>query len=297
MTIICCFTRPAKRPAARSSQRPAMAGRYLRRRFCCYRRHGTRARHCQRLAEPSRPARPSPPARPPLPALKTASSHRCGYEDANDLDHPCPRALLKLAVGRCPAAAPDMCSQSTMSRMETCRRGRGSELTRRWWTSSGATLRAPKTMNADLDDTVDAWHGGQQLSFWNFPTDAVLLPIHVYHVESGKPVAASCARARRLAARRCAPVIKHLTSASARHLPNPSNWRAQAIRPAASHEMVRGQSSGFIFGWRERRRSTACDRGRRRSVRARAETGVETMRGLPASPIGQSGKAAQGVAR
>ena len=47
----------------------------------------------------------------------------------------------------------------------------------------------PRGRIFDIDDTVDEVHGSQQLSFWNAHYDCrCFLPIHVYHVESGKPV-------------------------------------------------------------------------------------------------------------
>ena len=44
--------------------------------------------------------------------------------------------------------------------------------------------------NLDIDDTCDPVHGQQQLSLFNaFYDTRCFLPVHVYHVESGKPVA------------------------------------------------------------------------------------------------------------
>jgi hypothetical protein len=42
----------------------------------------------------------------------------CGYEDGNDLNRLRYDPLQKLAVGRCPESGGDLCSQSTMSRLE-----------------------------------------------------------------------------------------------------------------------------------------------------------------------------------
>ena len=42
----------------------------------------------------------------------------------------------------------------------------------------------------DIDDTCDAVHGHQQLSLFNAHYDNhCFLPVHAYHVDSGKPVA------------------------------------------------------------------------------------------------------------
>ena len=64
----------------------------------------------------------------------------------------------------------------------------------------------PAAITLDIDDTCDPVHGRQQLSLFNAHYDTrCFLPVHVYHVESGKPVAVSCAPARRRRAPRSAP--------------------------------------------------------------------------------------------
>ena len=46
------------------------------------------------------------------------------------------------------------------------------------------------TVTLDIDDTCDPVHGDQQLSLFHVHCDTrCFLPVHVYHVESGKPVA------------------------------------------------------------------------------------------------------------
>lgn len=115
----------------------------------------------------------------------------CGYEDANDLDRLRHDPLLKLAVGRCPRSGSALCSQSTMSRLENMpSKIEAARLTAALVDQFCASFpRAPTAITLDIDDTVDVVHGGQQLSFWNAHYDCrCFLPIHVYHVESGKPV-------------------------------------------------------------------------------------------------------------
>jgi hypothetical protein len=105
----------------------------------------------------------------------------CGYEDANDLDRLRHDPLLKLAVGRCPRSGAPLCSQSTMSRLENMpSRIEAARLTAALVDQFCASFaRPPKTMTLDIDDTVDAVHGGQQLSFWNAHHDCrCFLPIH-----------------------------------------------------------------------------------------------------------------------
>ena len=48
----------------------------------------------------------------------------------------------------------------------------------------------PKAVILDIDDTFDAAHGQQQLTFWNgFHGERGYAPIHVYEAGSGRPVA------------------------------------------------------------------------------------------------------------
>ena len=50
--------------------------------------------------------------------------------------------------------------------------------------------RAPSSITLDIDDTLDAVHGHQQLSLFNAHYDErCFLPIHIYEARSGKPVA------------------------------------------------------------------------------------------------------------
>lgn len=48
----------------------------------------------------------------------------CGYEDADDPDHPRPDPGFKLAYGRLPDSGHDLCSQLTVSRWENAPRPR-----------------------------------------------------------------------------------------------------------------------------------------------------------------------------
>jgi hypothetical protein len=112
----------------------------------------------------------------------------CGYEDGNDLDRLRHDPLLKLAVGRCPESGADLCSQSTMSRLENMpSRREAVQMTAALIDQFCASFPTPPSeITLDIDDTLDIVHGGQQLSFWNAHHDErCFLPIHVYHVESG----------------------------------------------------------------------------------------------------------------
>jgi hypothetical protein len=48
----------------------------------------------------------------------------------------------------------------------------------------------PAAVTLDIDETVDAVHGGQQLSFWNGQYgERCFLPLHVYVTATGRQVA------------------------------------------------------------------------------------------------------------
>ena len=116
----------------------------------------------------------------------------CGYEDADACDALRADPLSKLAVGTAPESGRALCSQPTTSRLEnTPLRIEVARMTaalvetfcRSFPTPSGA-------ITLDIDDTCDPVHGHQQLSLFNAHYDTrFFLPVHFYHVESGKPVA------------------------------------------------------------------------------------------------------------
>ena len=96
-------------------------------------------------------------------------------------------------VGTYGESGGDLCSQSTMSRLENMSSRREAvRLTAALIDQFCASCPTPPDEIAlDIDDTPDIVHGGQQLSFWNAHHDErCFMPIHVCHVESGKPVVA-----------------------------------------------------------------------------------------------------------
>jgi hypothetical protein len=146
----------------------------------------------------------------------------CGYEDGNDLDRLRGDPLLKLAVGRCPESGADLCSQSTMSRLENMpSRRQAVRMTAALIDQFCASFPAPPAeITLDIDDTLDIVHGGQQLSFWNgHHEERCFMPIHVYHVESGKPVVVILRTGKTPAGREVRCVIKHITRRIRRHWP------------------------------------------------------------------------------
>jgi len=178
----------------------------------------------------------------------------CGYFDANDLSRLRYDPLLKLAVGRLPESGEPLCSQSTMSRLENMpTRTEAARLTLALIDQFCASFQTPPDeITLDIDDTVDEVHGHQQLSFWNAHYDCrCFLPIHIYHVESGKPVVAILREGKTPDGCEVRTIIKHMTKYIRRHWPKTrivyrgdSHYgRAEAMDWAESNEI------GYIFGF------------------------------------------------
>ena len=116
----------------------------------------------------------------------------CGYEDGNDLDHLRKDPAFKLACGRWPDSGHDLCSQSTISRLENAPRLRDVirltyALIDQWMASY---RQEPEAVTLDIDDSVDVVHGCQQLSLFNaYYDERCFLPIHIYDTERSRPVA------------------------------------------------------------------------------------------------------------
>ena len=170
----------------------------------------------------------------------------CGYEDADDCDALRGDPLFKLAVGRAPESGRDLCSQPTMSRLENA--PSRSEVARMTAALVDIFCRSfpspPAAITLDIDDTCDAVHGQQQLSLFNaFYDTRCFLPVHVYHVESGKPVAVLLRPGKTPSGRRGphppqASGAAHPPALAAHpaHLPG-----GQPLRPDRGHGMVRGE--------------------------------------------------------
>ena len=115
-----------------------------------------------------------------------------GYEDADDLDALRHDPAFKMALGKTPEAKIGLASQPTMSRWENAPDLRAAirmtyELIDIYCDSYAAP---PAAITLDIDDTFDAAHGAQQLTFWNgFHGERGYAPIHVYEAETGRPVA------------------------------------------------------------------------------------------------------------
>jgi hypothetical protein len=147
----------------------------------------------------------------------------CGYEDADDCDALRFDPLFKLAVGRAPESGRDLCSQPTMSRCENM----PSRIEAARMTAALVDIfcrsfpRPPAAITLDIDDTCDPVHGHQQLSLFHAHYDTrCFLPIHVYHVESGKPVVVFLRAGKTPSGRELRSVLKHLVRRIRRHWPD-----------------------------------------------------------------------------
>jgi hypothetical protein len=116
----------------------------------------------------------------------------CGYEDADDLDALRHDPAFMMALGKTPNETVGLASQPTMSRWENAADVRtlillGREMVDIYCASHP---RPPTAITLDIDDTFDAAHGQQQLTFWNgFHRERGYAPIHVYETETARPVA------------------------------------------------------------------------------------------------------------
>ncbi len=115
-----------------------------------------------------------------------------GYADADDCDSLRDDPVFKMAVGRAPETGDPLCSQPTMSRLENV--PSRIEIARMMAAMvdlfCASFARPPASITLDIDDTVDAVHGNQQLSLFHAHYDTrCFLPIHIYEAGSGKPVA------------------------------------------------------------------------------------------------------------
>ena len=78
----------------------------------------------------------------------------------------------------------------------------------------------PAAITLDIDDTCNAVHGHQQLSLFNANYDTrCFLPVHVYHVESGRPVAVLLRPGKTPSGVEVRTLLKHLTRRIRRHWP------------------------------------------------------------------------------
>ena len=92
-----------------------------------------------------------------------------GYEDGNDCNTLRHDPIFKIALGRLPERGADLCSQSTVSRLENLpSRTDLYRMARALVDQYCASFpQVPDRIVLDLDDTFDATHGAQQLQLFN----------------------------------------------------------------------------------------------------------------------------------
>jgi len=178
----------------------------------------------------------------------------CGYEDGIDHDRLRDDPALKMAVGRAPETGAPLASQSTISRFENApTRTDAARLAAALVDQLTARVSPSHRDIFDIDDTFDAAHGGQQLTFWNAHHDERgFAPMHVYHAASGLPVAAILRPARTPAGTEVRTVIKHLT----KHIRGAKAWKnAEIVWRGDSHygrieamDWCDDNGAGYIFG-------------------------------------------------
>ena len=208
----------------------------------------------------------------------------CGYEDADDCDALRTDPLFKLASGRAPESGRDLCSQPTMSRLENApSRIEVARMTAALVDVFCRSFHAPPaTITLDIDDTCDPVHGHQQLSLFHAHYDTrCFLPVHVYHVESGKPVAVLLRPGKTPSGAEVRTLLKHLVRRIRRHWP-----RTRIVFRGDSHygrpqAMAWCEENGvdYIFGLARNRalHALAYEVADDLKVR-RAEAGADRMR-------------------
>src|SRR5207344_1394725 len=144
-----------------------------------------------------------------------------GYEDGIDANALRADPVFKMALERLPGAR-DLCSQSTVSRMENLPDPR--MLLRMGRAMVGlycaAFAQVPKRITLDIDDTFDAVHGGQQLRLFNAHYDDYGFQPIVVLDEDGRFVTAVLRPAKRPSGREIRAFLRRLVRAIRSNWPN-----------------------------------------------------------------------------
>jgi hypothetical protein len=139
-----------------------------------------------------------------------------GYEEANHCDALRADPAFKMAVGRLPESAADLCSQPTMCRLENLP---GPIALKRMMAAMvelfcDSFAEVPRRLVLDIDDTEDRVHGGQQLALFHAHHDSrCFLPIHLYEATTGKPVAVILRPGKTPGGAEVALVLRHVVKA------------------------------------------------------------------------------------
>ena len=177
----------------------------------------------------------------------------CGYEDCDDLDSLRVDPAFKLACGRLPESGRDLMSQPTLSRLENAPSWRA--LARMGLSMIdlflGSFERGPQRITLDIDDTLDAVHGGQQLALFNAHYDEYCFqPIHIFDAATGKPVLSLLRPGKRPSGEEAARILGHVIRRIRRHWP-----RVEITVRGDGHygtpevmDLLEDQGCGYIFG-------------------------------------------------
>lgn len=179
----------------------------------------------------------------------------CGWEDAIDHNRLRHDPALKMAVGRQPQMGAALASQSTISRFENApSKWDAGRLAKALVDQFTARVTPALRDIFDIDDTFDAAHGGQQMTFWNAHHDERgFQPMHIYHGTTGLAVAAILRPAKTPNGREVRTVIKHLT----KHIQTAATWqKANIVWRGDSHygraeamDWCDDNNVGYIFGF------------------------------------------------
>lgn len=177
----------------------------------------------------------------------------CGYADGIDQNALRTDPALKMAVGRCPETGRDLASQSTISRFENGPTKRDAAKLAGALVDHLTAHVSPGHRDVfDIDDSFHAAYGGQQLTLWNAHHDERgFASMHIYHANSGLPVATILRPAKTPGGAEVRTVIKHLTK---RIL---MTWKkANIVWRGDSHyarkeamEWCEANNVGYIFGF------------------------------------------------
>ena len=146
----------------------------------------------------------------------------------------------------------------------------------------------PAAITLDIDDTCDPVHGRQQLSLFNaFYDTRCFLPVHVYHVESGKPVAVLLRPGKTPSGVEVRTLLKHLVRRIRRHWPRTRLTFRGDSHYGRAEAMAWCEDNGvdYIFGLA----GNSVLHGLAYEVAddlkvCRAEAGADRMRGFAAFP-------------
>lgn len=218
-----------------------------------------------------------------------------GYEDANDCTTLRHDPVFKMAVGRLPETGAALCSQPTLSRLENApsmialarMMGAMVEL------FCASYRQAPAAIVLDIDDTLDAVHGQQQLSLFNAHYDQrCFLPIHIYEGNSGKPVAMILRAGKTPSGVEVRTILKHVIARIRRHWPLvhiTARGDSHYGRPEAM-EWCEQNGIDYIFGFGGNAVLRAGVGGVADDLCVRrAESGAEKRRGWTELPYGARG--------